>query len=142
MEKPKEYAARGIPEFWQVDPSRAMVTVLKLEGGAYQAREFRGSDLVVSHTFRESAIDSRANSEGWAMMSFDVDSFVNGFWQAFGGVIGGATGTIATCYAVDVLIAPVAPPAAAYLAAMCPAIGATVTGVGGAAGATAIVRAY
>ena len=50
VEKPKEYATRGIPEFWQVDPSRAMVVVLNLEAGAYQAREFRGSDLVVSRT--------------------------------------------------------------------------------------------
>jgi Uma2 family endonuclease len=30
VEKPREYAARGILEFWQVDPSQAMVTVLKL----------------------------------------------------------------------------------------------------------------
>lgn len=51
IEKPKEYAARGIPEFWQVDPHRAVVRVLTLDGEGYQAREFRGSDLVVSPTF-------------------------------------------------------------------------------------------
>lgn len=51
VEKPKEYATRGISEFWQVDPSRAMVVVLNLEAGAYQAREFSDSDLVVSRTF-------------------------------------------------------------------------------------------
>ena len=53
VEKPKEYAARGIPEFWQVDPNpdRAVVIVLTLKNGAYQAREFRGSDRVVSPTF-------------------------------------------------------------------------------------------
>ena len=53
VEKPKEYAARGIPEFWQVDPNpdRAVVIVLTLKDGAYQAREFRGSDRVVSPTF-------------------------------------------------------------------------------------------
>ena len=51
VEKPREYAARGIPEFWRIDPERAVVTVMKLEDGAYQARDFRGSDLVVSRTF-------------------------------------------------------------------------------------------
>jgi len=53
VEKPKEYAARGIPEFWQVDPNpdRAVVIVLTLKNGAYQSREFRGSDRVVSPTF-------------------------------------------------------------------------------------------
>ena len=51
--KPKEYAARGIPEFWQVDPTpdRAVVIVLTLTDGAYQAREFRGSDRVISVAF-------------------------------------------------------------------------------------------
>jgi len=53
VEKPKEYAARGIPEFWQVDPNpdRAVVIVLTLKNGAYQSREFRGCDHVVSPTF-------------------------------------------------------------------------------------------
>jgi len=51
VEKPKEYAARGIPEFWQVDPSRSVVVVLTLKDGAYQAREFRGNSRVVSPTF-------------------------------------------------------------------------------------------
>ena len=53
VEKPKEYAARGIPEFWQVDPNegRNAVIVLTLKDGAYQSREFRGSDRVVSLAF-------------------------------------------------------------------------------------------
>ncbi|MCY7274847.1 MAG: Uma2 family endonuclease [Phormidesmis sp. CAN_BIN44] len=51
VEKPKEYAARGIPEFWQVDPDRAVVIVLSLKDGAYQSREFRGGNRVVSPTF-------------------------------------------------------------------------------------------
>ncbi|KAM3112815.1 MULTISPECIES: Uma2 family endonuclease [unclassified Phormidesmis] len=51
VEKPREYAARGIPEFWQVDPERAVVTVLTLKNEAYQSREFRGSDSIVSPTF-------------------------------------------------------------------------------------------
>ena len=53
VEKPKEYATRGIPEFWQIDPDkgRKVVIVLTLKDGAYQAREFRGSDRVLSPTF-------------------------------------------------------------------------------------------
>ena len=51
IDKPREYAERGIPEFWQVDPSRSVVIVLTLKDGAYQAHEFRGSDRVVSSTF-------------------------------------------------------------------------------------------
>ncbi len=60
IEKPKEYAARGIPEFWQVDPSRSVVIVLTLKDGAYQGQEFRegvypeggtASQRVLSPTF-------------------------------------------------------------------------------------------
>ncbi|NJK53088.1 MAG: Uma2 family endonuclease [Leptolyngbyaceae cyanobacterium SU_3_3] len=51
VEKPKEYAARGIPEFWQIDPDRAVVTVLTLKEGSYRSTEFRGSDLLTSPTF-------------------------------------------------------------------------------------------
>ncbi|MCY7274041.1 MAG: Uma2 family endonuclease [Phormidesmis sp. CAN_BIN44] len=51
VDKPREYAARGIPEFWQVDPDRAVVTVLSLKDGAYQSREFRGGNRVISPTF-------------------------------------------------------------------------------------------
>jgi Uma2 family endonuclease len=48
VEKPNEYALRGIPEFWQVDPDRAVVKVLTLQDGAYQSRQFRAADRVVS----------------------------------------------------------------------------------------------
>jgi len=53
VEKPKEYATRGIPEFWQVDPDkgRKVVIVLTLKDGAYQSREFRGNERVISPTF-------------------------------------------------------------------------------------------
>ena len=51
VEKPKEYAARGIPEFWQIDPSRSVVAVLTLKDGNYWSREFRGDSRVVSPTF-------------------------------------------------------------------------------------------
>lgn len=51
VEKPKEYATRGIPEFWQIDPDRVVVTVLSLKNERYQAKEFRGSDRIISATF-------------------------------------------------------------------------------------------
>jgi Uma2 family endonuclease len=53
VEKPKEYAARGIPEFWRVDPSRAVVAVLVLIDGSYRVREFRGADAIASPTFSQ-----------------------------------------------------------------------------------------
>jgi Uma2 family endonuclease len=33
--KPREYADRGVPEYWIVDPSREWVRVLILQGGTY-----------------------------------------------------------------------------------------------------------
>jgi len=74
--------------------------------------------------------------------SDSLGSFTNGFWQALGGVVGAATGTVAVCYAVDVLIAPAAPPVAVYLATVCPAIGATVGGIGGMAGVNTLAKAH
>jgi Uma2 family endonuclease len=51
LEKPVEYADRGIPEFWIVDPFRAWVLVLILQGSSYQKTEFRASDSIVSAAF-------------------------------------------------------------------------------------------
>lgn len=53
VEKPHEYAARGIPEFWRVDPSREVVTVLTLDDGVYRARDFRGDDRIISRRFSD-----------------------------------------------------------------------------------------
>lgn len=51
LEKPREYAARGVVEFWRVDPGRAVVTVLSLKQGVYQAQDFRGDDRIISPKF-------------------------------------------------------------------------------------------
>ncbi|MBW4683050.1 MAG: hypothetical protein KME19_23640 [Microcoleus vaginatus WJT46-NPBG5] len=67
-----------------------------------------------------------------------VGSIINGFW----GAIGAAMGSVATCYTVDLLIAPVAPPVAIYLAPICGAVGAAGGALGGAAGANAIAGAH
>jgi Uma2 family endonuclease len=53
IDKPKEYANRGIPEFWLIDPIRDVVLVLSLEGGFYSVAEFRGSDRIRSNQFKD-----------------------------------------------------------------------------------------
>jgi Uma2 family endonuclease len=49
--KRSEYAARGIPEYWIVDPGKAIVTVLTLVDGLYEEAIFQGSDSIASTTF-------------------------------------------------------------------------------------------
>jgi Uma2 family endonuclease len=53
VRKPKEYAVRGIPEFWIVDPARQVVWVLVLEGETYGRSQFHGASTIVSPTFPE-----------------------------------------------------------------------------------------
>jgi Uma2 family endonuclease len=50
-EKPKEYAERGIPEMWLIDPDLAWVKVGTLVNGAYQFRDFTGNSLIISPAF-------------------------------------------------------------------------------------------
>jgi Uma2 family endonuclease len=49
--KRSEYAARGILEYWIVDPGNAKVTVLMLVDGLYEAVVFQGSDSIASPNF-------------------------------------------------------------------------------------------
>jgi Uma2 family endonuclease len=49
--KTQEYAARGIPEYWRIDPGREVVAVLTLKGKAYQVDEFRGQSAIASPRF-------------------------------------------------------------------------------------------
>ncbi|MBA3924176.1 MAG: hypothetical protein H0X31_21745, partial [Nostocaceae cyanobacterium] len=37
-------------------------------------------------------------SPAFASPGSAIESFGNGFWQAFGGVVGGEAGTVAVCY--------------------------------------------
>jgi Uma2 family endonuclease len=53
VQKPSEYADRGIAEFWQIDPSRNYVRVGTLTDGAYQFQTFKGNTAIVSPTFPE-----------------------------------------------------------------------------------------
>lgn len=50
-EKPAEYAARGISEYWLIDPDRAIVRVGRLVDRAYQFQDFMGDRVIVSPTF-------------------------------------------------------------------------------------------
>jgi Uma2 family endonuclease len=56
--KRSEYGARGIAEYWIIDPSQGQITVLTLVDGLYEAAIFRDSDTkgtgparLVSRTF-------------------------------------------------------------------------------------------
>jgi Uma2 family endonuclease len=51
IQKPMEYADRKIAEFWQVDPDRAWVRVLTLNGEVYEVAQFMGNETIVSPTF-------------------------------------------------------------------------------------------
>lgn len=52
-EKRFEYATRGIPEYWIIDPLKQIVTVLFLVDGLYEEAVFQGGDRLISNTFPE-----------------------------------------------------------------------------------------
>jgi len=49
--KRSEYGARGILEYWIVDPEQSQVTILTLVAGFYEEASFRGSDRLISTLF-------------------------------------------------------------------------------------------
>ena len=51
--KRSEYATRGIPEYWIVDPGKAKVSVLTLIDGWYEVEGFEGDEVVKSPQFLE-----------------------------------------------------------------------------------------
>jgi Uma2 family endonuclease len=50
-EKRSEYAERGIPEYWIIDPDRAIVCILTLAGKQYQEVGFSENQSIVSLAF-------------------------------------------------------------------------------------------
>lgn len=51
--KRSEYAARGIKEYWIVDPMKKIVTLLTLIDGFYEAQVLQGSDPLMSDVLPE-----------------------------------------------------------------------------------------
>jgi Uma2 family endonuclease len=49
--KRSEYAARGIAEYWIVDPEQAQVTILSLVDGLYEEAIFQGVEQIQSSIF-------------------------------------------------------------------------------------------
>ena len=52
IQKPQEYAARGIPEYWLVDPIREVILLHLLTNGKYQIKMFRGNERIESPAFK------------------------------------------------------------------------------------------
>ncbi len=53
VDKRSEYAARGIPEYWIIDPLKAVVLILCLEDDRYVEYVLMGDDQVASPAFPE-----------------------------------------------------------------------------------------
>lgn len=49
--KRREYAQRGIAEYWIIDPVAAVILILNLAGEAYQAQEFTKDERLISAEF-------------------------------------------------------------------------------------------
>jgi Uma2 family endonuclease len=50
-QKPAEYAKRGIPEYWIIDPDRAVIKIGTLTDGSYQFQDFTGNQVIQSLAF-------------------------------------------------------------------------------------------
>jgi Uma2 family endonuclease len=51
--KRSEYAVRGIPEYWIIDPAQQQILVLTLNQGFYDDVAFRGQERIVSQVFSD-----------------------------------------------------------------------------------------
>ncbi len=51
--KRSEYAARGITEYWIVDPIQKQITILELVEGFYEEKVYQGSDQIKSPLFSQ-----------------------------------------------------------------------------------------
>jgi Uma2 family endonuclease len=51
VDKRSEYQSRGVPEYWIIDPLKAVVIVLHLQKGGYVGKTFTGNRAIASPTF-------------------------------------------------------------------------------------------
>lgn len=51
VDKVQQYQARGIPEYWIIDPQAKLITILTLKNGSYEQQKFRGDEQMISQTF-------------------------------------------------------------------------------------------
>jgi Uma2 family endonuclease len=56
--KRSQYAARGIAEYWIVDPMQRRVTVLEWVEGLYEERVFQGNEQIISPTLPDLDVTS------------------------------------------------------------------------------------
>jgi Uma2 family endonuclease len=49
--KAQQYAEIGVPEYWLIDPDRAIISIGMLVDGAYQFMQFTGTQIIQSSTF-------------------------------------------------------------------------------------------
>jgi Uma2 family endonuclease len=60
ISKRDQYAARGIPEYWIVDPQEEIVAVLRLESGQYvEVGVFQGEQVLVSPAFPQLSLTAQ-----------------------------------------------------------------------------------
>jgi Uma2 family endonuclease len=60
ISKRDQYAARGIPEYWIVDPQQQIVAVLRLESGQYiEVGVFQGDRAIVSPMFPQLSVTAQ-----------------------------------------------------------------------------------
>lgn len=59
-EKAREYAERGIPEYWIIDPDRSQVSVGTLSNGVYSFATFQAESAIASPTFPSLALTAEA----------------------------------------------------------------------------------
>jgi Uma2 family endonuclease len=56
VQKPAEYAGRGILEYWLIDPDRAVFKVGILTDDAYQFQDYTGKQIIKSQSFPDLAL--------------------------------------------------------------------------------------